>query len=166
MIMNSEGFPAPYDPPPWKQERWVMVDGPSESRWRKAAALQPSGYHLLENTVIDIQSYSRDLLEDRRRFIKNDFNGVVRLNDIRKDINMREGVVRYQGNNQNIGGARRTSRVNHEVRPMMQRATSRSIVHTFHSFSQFSHLVQKKCSRTGKLIYESRHTLAEKWGTP
>nr|CAD7426292.1 unnamed protein product [Timema monikensis] len=41
--MNSEGFPAPYDPPPWKQERWVMVDGPSESRWRKAAALQPSG---------------------------------------------------------------------------------------------------------------------------
>nr|CAD7425390.1 unnamed protein product [Timema monikensis] len=44
MIMNSEGFPAPYDPPPWKQERWVMVDGPSESRWRKAAALQPSGY--------------------------------------------------------------------------------------------------------------------------
>nr|CAD7433379.1 unnamed protein product [Timema monikensis] len=43
MIMNSEGFPAPYDPPPWKQERWVMVDGPSESRWRKAAALQPSG---------------------------------------------------------------------------------------------------------------------------
>nr|CAD7403744.1 unnamed protein product [Timema cristinae] len=43
-------------------------------------------YHLLENTVIDIQSYSRDLLEDRRRFIKNDFNGVVRLNDIRKDI--------------------------------------------------------------------------------
>ncbi|CAG2059786.1 unnamed protein product, partial [Timema podura] len=33
-------------------------------------------YHLLENTVIDIKSYSRDLLEDRRRYIKNDFNGV------------------------------------------------------------------------------------------
>nr|CAD7432599.1 unnamed protein product [Timema monikensis] len=43
-------------------------------------------YHLLENTVIDIQSYSRDLLEDRRRYIMNDFNGVVRLNDIRRDI--------------------------------------------------------------------------------
>nr|CAD7257341.1 unnamed protein product [Timema shepardi] len=43
-------------------------------------------YHLLENTVIDIQSYSRDLLEDRRHFIKNDFNGVARLNDIRTDI--------------------------------------------------------------------------------
>nr|CAD7458859.1 unnamed protein product [Timema tahoe] len=43
-------------------------------------------YHLLENTVIDIKSYSRDLLEDRRRFIMNDFNGVVRLNDIRRDI--------------------------------------------------------------------------------
>nr|CAD7594957.1 unnamed protein product [Timema genevievae] len=44
------------------------------------------GYHLLENTVIDIKSYSRDLLEDRRRFIMNDYNGVVRLNDIRRDI--------------------------------------------------------------------------------
>ncbi|CAG2064228.1 unnamed protein product [Timema podura] len=43
-------------------------------------------YHLLENTVIDIKSYSRDLLEDRRRFIMNDYNGVVRLNDIRRDI--------------------------------------------------------------------------------
>nr|CAD7446733.1 unnamed protein product [Timema bartmani] len=41
--MNSEGFPALYDLQPWKQERWIVVDGPSESRWRKAAALQPSG---------------------------------------------------------------------------------------------------------------------------
>nr|CAD7428221.1 unnamed protein product [Timema monikensis] len=41
--MNSKGFPAPYDPPPWKLKRWIVVDGPSESRWRKAAALQPSG---------------------------------------------------------------------------------------------------------------------------
>ncbi|CAG2053835.1 unnamed protein product [Timema podura] len=41
--MNSEGFPPLYDLQPWKQERWIVVDGPSESRWRKAAALQPSG---------------------------------------------------------------------------------------------------------------------------
>nr|CAD7396775.1 unnamed protein product [Timema poppensis] len=41
--MNSEGFPRPYDPPPWKQERGIVVDGSSESRWRMVAALQPSG---------------------------------------------------------------------------------------------------------------------------
>nr|CAD7573322.1 unnamed protein product [Timema californicum] len=41
--INSEGFPASYDPPPWKQERWIVVGGSPESRWRKAAALQPSG---------------------------------------------------------------------------------------------------------------------------
>nr|CAD7393684.1 unnamed protein product [Timema cristinae] len=40
--MNSKGFPASYDPPPWKQEILFVVDGPSESRWIKAAALQPS----------------------------------------------------------------------------------------------------------------------------
>nr|CAD7424933.1 unnamed protein product [Timema monikensis] len=57
--MNSEGFPAPYDPPPWKQERWVMVDGPSESRWRKAAALQPSGS--IDEIVL---SYVVSILED------------------------------------------------------------------------------------------------------
>nr|CAD7393732.1 unnamed protein product [Timema cristinae] len=59
MIMNSEGFPAPYDPPPWKQERWVMVDRPSESRWRKAAALQPSGS--IDEIVL---SYVVSILED------------------------------------------------------------------------------------------------------
>nr|CAD7396405.1 unnamed protein product [Timema cristinae] len=48
---------------------------------------------------------------------------------------------------------------------MMQRATSRSICYTFHSFSHFSHSVQKKCSRTGKLFNKSRDTLAEKRGT-
>nr|CAD7590126.1 unnamed protein product [Timema genevievae] len=41
--INAGRFPVPYDPPPWKQEKWIVVDGPSESRWRKAAALQPSG---------------------------------------------------------------------------------------------------------------------------
>nr|CAD7399029.1 unnamed protein product [Timema cristinae] len=40
---QNSGFPAPYDAPPWKLKRWIVVDGPSESRWRKAAALQPSG---------------------------------------------------------------------------------------------------------------------------
>nr|CAD7452031.1 unnamed protein product [Timema tahoe] len=43
VLLQNEGFPALYDLQPCKQERWIVVDGPSESRWRKAAALQPSG---------------------------------------------------------------------------------------------------------------------------